>query len=194
MADQSSEVAETRAQAPVGKKIIVAKDAGVQIERVAHTKSINKEDQLSNIMAASSGSTTVEGSQGTLSHPVSSPRITSRFGLRPDPWGGYGMVDHVGQDYGYACGTEVYAAAAGVVTQSEWAGHSGNRVSIDHGNGLVTAYSHNTSNKVNVGDTVERGQLVALGGSTGNSTGCHLHFEVLVDGTFVDPRDWLPAE
>ncbi|MFC0581834.1 M23 family metallopeptidase [Micrococcoides hystricis] len=188
------ESADTRVSAAVGERIVVPKDAGAQMERVSYTKSENKDDALNRLMVASSGQTEVEGSAGALAHPVKNVRITSRFGLRPDPWGSGGTVTHIGQDYGYACGTEVYAAAAGVVTQSEWAGHSGNRVSVDHGNGLVTTYNHNTVNKVQVGDQVKRGDLVALGGSTGNSTGCHLHFEVIVDGTPVDPRDWLPAE
>lgn len=196
--DAANETSTMRAQASVNKKIVVPKDAGANMERVAYTTSANKDDQLSEIMAASSttdtGEVEVEGSAGALSHPVSNINITSRFGMRPDPWTGYGMVSHIGQDYGIACGTEVYAAASGVVTQAEWAGHSGNRVSVDHGNGLVTTYNHNTSLSVGVGDTVERGDVVSLAGTTGNSTGCHLHFEVLVEGTAVDPVEWLPPE
>ncbi len=188
-------MADARVSASVGERIVVPKEAGAQMERVSYTKSENKDDALDRLMvAAASGEASVESSQGALSHPVDNVRITSRFGMRPDPWGSGAMVTHIGQDYGYQCGTPVHAAASGVVTQAEWAGHSGNRVSVDHGNGLVTTYNHNTTLKVKVGDKVNRGDLVALGGSTGNSTGCHLHFEVIVDGTPVDPRDWLPAE
>lgn len=193
-APEKTTTADARVSAAVGERIVVPKEAGAQMERVSYTKSESKDDALDRLMVAASGNTDVEGSQGSLSHPVKNIRITSRFGMRPDPWGGGGMVTHVGQDYGYGCGTPVYAAASGVVTQAEWAGHSGNRVSVDHGNGLVTSYNHNTVLKVNVGDKINRGDLVALGGSTGNSTGCHLHFEVIVDGTPVDPRNWLPAE
>lgn len=191
---EKNSTADARVSASVGERIVVPKEAGAQMERVSYTKSENKDDALDRLMVAASGETSVDGSQGALSHPVKNVRITSRFGIRPDPWGSGATVTHIGQDYGYQCGTPVHAAASGVVTQAEWAGHSGNRVSVDHGNGLVTTYNHNTTLKVKVGDKVNRGDLVALGGSTGNSTGCHLHFEVIVDGTPVDPRNWLPAE
>lgn len=90
-----------------------------------------------------------------------------------------------------ACGSPVKASAAGTVVQAGWAGHSGNRVRVDHGNGLETTYNHNSSLKVSVGQKVKRGQVVSLSGTTGNSTGCHVHLEVLVDDTPVDPAGWL---
>jgi len=129
--------------------------------------------------------------KGLLSQPFSTVRITSPFGARPDPWGGSGTVGHIGQDYGIQCGTPVHVAAAGTVVQAESAGHSGLRVLVDHGNGLQTSYNHNSVLKVKVGDKVERGDVVSLSGTTGNSTGCHMHLEVLLDGEFVDPADWL---
>jgi murein DD-endopeptidase MepM/ murein hydrolase activator NlpD len=129
--------------------------------------------------------------KGLLSQPLSTVRITSPFGARPDPWGGSGTVGHIGMDYGIQCGTPVHVAAAGTVVQSESAGHSGLRVTVDHGNGLKTTYNHNSELKVKVGDKLSRGDVVSLSGTTGNSTGCHLHFEVYIDDVPVDPADWV---
>ena len=83
------------------------------------------------------------------------------------------------------------ASAAGTVVQSEWAGHSGYRVKIDHGNGLETSYNHNSALKVSVGQKVKRGAVVSLAGSTGSSMGPHLHLEVIVNGKWVNPEGWL---
>ena len=126
-----------------------------------------------------------------LSHPVPSVTITSRFGWRLNPTGA-GSQLHIGQDYAMACGSPVRAAEDGTVVQSEWAGHSGQRVAIDHGNGVRTAYSHNSLLLARVGEKVKRGDLVALSGTTGNSTGCHVHFEVYLNGRWVDPALYLP--
>lgn len=126
-----------------------------------------------------------------LSAPVSSSRITSGFGWRLNPTGP-GSYIHIGQDYGVPCGTPVRAAEDGTVVQSAWAGHSGKRVRVDHGSGVETAYSHNSLLIARVGDIVRRGDLLALSGTTGNSTGCHLHFEVYLNGKWVDPARYLP--
>ena len=124
-------------------------------------------------------------------HPVASVTITSRFGWRLNPTGA-GSQLHIGQDYAMACGSPVRAAEDGTVVQSEWAGHSGQRVAIDHGNGVRTAYSHNSLLLARVGEKVKRGDLIALSGTTGNSTGCHVHFEVYLNGQWVDPALYLP--
>ncbi|MEE1622257.1 peptidoglycan DD-metalloendopeptidase family protein [Zafaria sp. Z1313] len=162
-----------------------------EIVRTKLTSSFSKDDQLDYLMSASGGDVTAVETGGILAQPLDQVRITSRFGTRVNPVTGYGLVNHIGQDYGIQCGTPVKASAAGTVVQAGWAGHSGNRVRIDHGNGLETTYNHNTSLRVAVGQKVERGEVVSLSGTTGNSTGCHLHFEVLVDGTAVDPAGWL---
>lgn len=125
-----------------------------------------------------------------LSQPVDSIRLTSRFGFRQNPTGP-GYMNHNGLDYAVPTGTPVKAAAAGTAVQAEWAGHSGFRVKIDHGNGLETSYNHNSALKVSVGQKVERGETVSLAGSTGNSTGPHLHLEVIVNGEWVNPEGWL---
>ncbi|MFL4474289.1 peptidoglycan DD-metalloendopeptidase family protein [Paeniglutamicibacter sp. MACA_103] len=126
-----------------------------------------------------------------LMHPVATLHITSPYGWRHNPTGP-GTQIHVGQDYAVPCGSPVYASADGVVIQSAWAGHSGMRVTIDHGSSVHTGYSHNSMLIAKVGDTVKQGQLIALSGTTGNSTGCHVHFEVIINGRWNDPRNFLP--
>ncbi len=113
-------------------------------------------------------------------------RITSHFGPRVDPLG-KGERKHSGIDIAAPTGTPVKAVAAGTVVFSGPAGGYGNLVAIDHGNGITTRYAHNHALLVSVGDRVTLGQEIAQVGSTGRSTGPHLHFEVLRDGHAVDP-------
>lgn len=127
---------------------------------------------------------------GALAQPVDSIRLTSRFGHRKNPTGP-GYMIHNGLDYAVPMGTPVKASASGTVVQAEWAGHSGYRVKIDHGNGLETSYNHNSVLKVKVGQKVKVGDVVSLSGSTGNSTGPHLHLEVILNGKWVNPENWL---
>lgn len=110
--------------------------------------------------------------------------VVSGFGMR---WGRM----HEGIDIGCAFGTPNRAAASGTVIYSGWLGGYGNLVVVDHGNGLSTAYAHATSLLVRVGQSVSQGQTVSLVGSTGNSSGPHLHFEVRVNGSAVDPLFYL---
>ena len=127
-----------------------------------------------------------------LMHPVTTRRISSPYGWRSNPTGAGNQI-HIGQDYPISCGSPVYASEAGTVTVSGWAGHSGMRVSIDHGSNVQTGYSHNSKLIASVGQEVKQGELIALSGTTGNSTGCHVHFEVIVDGRWHDPRNYLPT-
>ncbi len=99
---------------------------------------------------------------------------------------------HNGLDIAVPSGTPVHAADGGVVLVSGWEGGYGNFVAIDHGNGISTCYGHNSRLLVKVGQRVSQGQVVAYSGSTGLSTGPHIHFEVRVKGTPVDPRPYLP--
>ncbi len=127
--------------------------------------------------------------------------ITSGFGWRATPPGtidfyGQGGYMHTGIDFGAACGTPVYAAAAGTVFSSGWANDGGgNNVKISHGvvqgNSLTTIYYHNTSVTVSAGQRVSQGQLIAYSGTTGNSTGCHSHFETWLNGRAVNPMNLL---
>lgn len=110
--------------------------------------------------------------------------VVSGFGMR---WGRM----HQGIDISCSFGTPNRAAAAGTVIYSGWLGGYGNLVVVDHGNGLSTAYAHATSNVVGVGQSVSQGETVSLVGSTGNSSGPHLHFEVRVNGQAVDPLFYL---
>ncbi len=130
---------------------------------------------------------------GFLSRPVNGP-VTSEFGMRFHPIFLIYKL-HTGTDFGVECGTPVYAAAAGTVLSAGWGGAYGNRIMVDHGiqrgADLVTTYNHLTSFAVGRGQQVGRGQLVGYVGTTGASTGCHLHFETLVDGSFTNPRGWL---
>jgi murein DD-endopeptidase MepM/ murein hydrolase activator NlpD len=110
--------------------------------------------------------------------------VVSGFGMR---WGRM----HEGIDIGCSYGTPNRAAAAGTVIYAGWLGGYGNLVVVDHGNGLSTAYAHASSILVSVGQSVSQGQTVSLVGSTGNSSGPHLHFEVRVNGVAVDPLPYL---
>lgn len=124
------------------------------------------------------------------SSPPVNVNVGSGFGFRPDPFTGRPSL-HTGLDFPAEVGTPVYAAAGGIVTLREWHAAYGNTVEIDHGNGLVTRYAHNSAFEVERGALVKRGQMIARVGNTGRSTGPHLHFEVLVDGSPQDPARFL---
>lgn len=112
--------------------------------------------------------------------------VTSRFGWRTSPWGG-GNEFHAGIDIANTIGTPVVAAADGKVVQSAWDEGYGNFVQIDHGNGIITIYGHNSRNNVSIGQNVKKGQVISYLGSTGRSTGPHVHYEVRVNDQAVDP-------
>jgi murein DD-endopeptidase MepM/ murein hydrolase activator NlpD len=122
--------------------------------------------------------------------PVEEGWISSYFGRRADPFTGYSAV-HKGVDFAGAEGTKVTAVAAGLVTYAGDRSGYGQMVEINHGNGLATRYCHNEQILVKQGDMVRKGQDVALMGSTGRSTGPHVHFEVLKNGVQVDPLRFI---
>ena len=132
------------------------------------------------------GSTT---GSGRFIWPVSGP-ITDYFGPRESPTAG-ASSNHMGIDIGCSYGVPIAAADSGVVTVAEWGESGGNYVMIDHGNGFVTMYLHNSSLAVSVGDVVSQGQTIAYAGSTGYSTGTHCHFSVFLNGSYVNPLDYL---
>jgi len=122
--------------------------------------------------------------------PVTSGWLSSYFGIRTDPFTGRNE-HHYGLDFAGKLGSDVVAVASGVVT---WAGKRygyGNLVEINHGNGYSTRYGHNEKVNVKVGDAVKKGQIIAKMGSTGRSTGPHVHFEVLHYGKAVDPMGYI---
>ena len=129
--------------------------------------------------------------EGFLMAPLESLQLSSSFGLRTSPITGSAGEFHWGQDFASPCGTRVYSADAGVVRAVGW--HpwgGGNRVEIDHGNGLITTYNHLEAIAVKKGDSVRVGEVIARVGTTGSSTGCHLHFETILNGAHKNPRGW----
>ena len=122
--------------------------------------------------------------------PVKSGWMSSYFGKRTDPFTGK-PASHRGVDFAGKMGTEIIAVADGVVTWSSSRYGYGEMVEINHGNGYATRYAHNSENLVKVGDEVRKGQTVALMGKTGRATGPNLHFEVLKNGTRVNPVKFI---
>ncbi|TYT23012.1 peptidoglycan DD-metalloendopeptidase family protein [Luteimonas viscosa] len=122
--------------------------------------------------------------------PVASSFVTSGYGGRADPFGG-GRQFHKGIDFDANTGDKVMTVADGVVSFSGVRSGYGNVVEVDHGNGFVTRYAHNSRNVVKVGDLVRVGQEIAKAGSTGRSTGAHVHFEVWENGRVHNPRKFL---
>lgn len=117
-------------------------------------------------------------------------RISSEFGTRIHPIYGYAET-HTGIDIPSSYGNDIYAAANGVVIDSRWSDSYGNLIIVDHGSGYATLYGHNSKRLVAEGDTVVKGQKIALAGSTGWSTGNHLHFGVQVNGKWVNPMNYF---
>jgi len=124
--------------------------------------------------------------------PVTGVRVGSPFGFRIDPITGRSAL-HTGLDFPAETGTPILAAAGGVVVVQEYHAAYGNMVEVDHGNQLITRYAHASQVYVKKGDIVKRGQRIADVGSTGRSTGPHLHFEVWVAGVPQDPQRFLAA-
>lgn len=124
--------------------------------------------------------------------PVNTGWMSSSYGRRTDPFTGRPAY-HRGVDFAGRTGNDIVAVADGVVVFSGSRYGYGRMVDINHGNGYVTRYAHNSENLVEVGDTVSKGQLIALMGATGRATAPHLHFEVLRDGQQVNPQNYIRA-
>ena len=139
--------------------------------------------------AGISGGVESAGGPGSFSWPVTGT-ITSPFGWRSNPFGGSPEF-HQGLDIAAPTGTTVAAAAGGTVIMAQWYGGYGNYILIDHGGGYSTGYGHLSAIYVSSGQTVTRGQAIGAVGSTGQSTGPHLHFEVRINGKPVDPAPRL---
>ncbi|WP_404800729.1 M23 family metallopeptidase, partial [Arthrobacter vasquezii] len=130
--------------------------------------------------------------QAGLGAPLAQMSTVSTFGYRTNPLTGVPGEMHTGIDLTGSCSTPVMAAASGVITEAGWSPYGGgNRIVIDHGDGLKTTYNHLATIAVSVGQTATRGDVVGGVGTTGNSTGCHLHFEVMINDTLVDPGSWF---
>ena len=146
-------------------------------------------DQITALLKKVSGSGTAPQGKGVLGWPVNG-EVTSGFGYRMHPIFHVRKM-HTGVDISAGMGTPIKAAAAGTVIFAGWRGGYGQAVIISHGNGLATLYAHQSKLLVSVGDKVKRGEVIGKVGSTGYSTGPHLHFEVRVNGNPVDPMGYL---
>lgn len=170
-------------------------DAGVSAEQKTNAESVYQLAKFGYVpSSAASAEPPFIGADGFCSPIGENWRdvVTSEFGYRRDPFTGL-TRGHTGMDLAVSTGTPVRAALAGTVTAATYnAGGYGYYVMIDHGDGLATLYGHNSRLLVQVGQQVEVGDVVSLSGSTGRSTGPHLHFEVRVDGERTDPRFYLP--
>jgi murein DD-endopeptidase MepM/ murein hydrolase activator NlpD len=135
------------------------------------------------------------GSVSFLGYPTASPVVTSSYGMRFHPVLQYSRL-HAGTDFRAYCGTPILAAADGTVQYARYLDGLGNQVLINHGyssggSSVMTSANHLTSFAVSAGQQVSRGQVIGYSGTTGTSTACHLHFEVYINGSTVDPMSWL---
>lgn len=171
-----------------------------KLEEAAAAAQRKQQEAAAAAAAASSGSSSGSGGgssyvpsnsvvvsgNGQFTNPCPGASISSTFGYRD-----FDGAFHKGLDLAAAEGTPTYAAAAGTVIIAGWSSSAGNWVVIDHGNGLVTKYMHHSALAVSAGQTVAKGQQIGYVGNTGNSFGAHLHFQVEVNGSAVDPQGYL---
>lgn len=159
-----------------------ARAAKIAAAKKASQVSSRSGSTTSSYATASASATVV--SSGMFMRPVSGGTITSKYGQRSSGF-------HTGVDIAVPTGTPVYAAASGTVVKACWSGGYGYLVVIDHGNGYQTYYAHNSSLCVSAGQSVSKGQNISYSGSTGNSTGPHLHFEVRINGNTTNPLNYI---
>jgi murein DD-endopeptidase MepM/ murein hydrolase activator NlpD len=173
-----------------GHDSMTLQDLDVELQRLA--KGVDQRADYLKVIEAELQSQQVRQALLPQSKPLADGFIGSGFGWRSDPFTGH-MTRHEGIDFGAMPGTPIHAAAGGVVTVSELHPVWGNVVEIDHGNALMTRYAHASKLHVKPGDIVKRGQKIAEVGSTGRSTGAHLHFEVHLKGVAQNPAKFLLA-
>ena len=173
-------------------EIMAAEDAAnANIDKLVAELEAQRRAEQANNGGGSSGAGSGANSTGSFIWPVASyVYVSSRFGQRVHPITGE-IKNHTGIDIASNQGTTIYAADGGTITLAAWNGGYGNCVMIDHGNGYVTLYGHMSSIAVSQGQTVSQGDTIGYVGSTGNSTGPHLHFEVLKNGTRIDPEQFF---
>lgn len=163
-------------------------ELGGQVERVA--RGVESRADYLDVVESELLSAQVRTALLPQNTPVTEGFVGSGFGSRLDPFSGQ-MSMHAGLDFAAPVGTPIMAAAGGVVSAAEYNPAYGNMVVIDHGNGLQTLYAHASKLEVRLGEIVRKGQQVARVGSTGRSTGSHLHFEVHVNGVPQNPARFL---
>jgi murein DD-endopeptidase MepM/ murein hydrolase activator NlpD len=175
-----------------------AAESALQVENAALGAAVAQHDQAAAALAEESAKIAALAQSagdgpalgdGTFIRPVPGP-FSSNFGYRTDPITG-ATAFHAGIDFSSPCGTPIKAAGTGTVLSAGPNGGYGNATLINHGNSLSTLYGHQSSIIVSAGQSVAQGQVIGYVGSTGKSTGCHLHFEVRVNGNPVDPTAYL---
>jgi murein DD-endopeptidase MepM/ murein hydrolase activator NlpD len=164
----------------------------VELQTQAHSvgRGLDERTDFMNVVESELVSSEARSALLPRNTPVVDGFIGSGFGMRTDPFTGE-LAMHSGIDFAAPIGTPIFAAAGGVVASAEHHPEFGNAVTIDHGNGLSTLYAHTSRMLVKTGDFVRKGQQIALVGTTGRSTGPHLHFEVHVNGTAQNPSRYL---
>lgn len=179
---------------PAGTAVSTDDDGGVGGPFVAPQSADQFERSMADLDTAL---TRLEAARGTVEslpfrNPAPGKLITSPFGNRKDPFFGK-LALHTGTDFHFSPGEKVKATAPGKIVSAGWAGGYGNMVEIDHGEGITTRYGHMAEILVRVGDAVKTGDTVGLAGSTGRSTGTHLHYEVRENGNPIDPMYFVNA-
>ena len=190
LADVSEDLADAEQIAKVYEEEIKAQNEVIAQIQAAQQQQANNAGNSASAGEGSGGGQTVQGTGSMLWPCPSSHKITSDYGPRESPTAG-ASTNHKGIDIGAAYGADIVAADSGVVIVSTYSNSAGNYIVIDHGNGICTVYMHASSRLVSVGNTVTRGQVIAKVGSTGYSTGNHLHFGVTVNGSYVNPWGYV---
>ena len=165
-------------------------ELGLQAAIVELTKAVDARDESLSSIEAKILQQSVLKDMLPNSSPVEAGYNSSSYGWRIDPFNG-NKAFHEGLDFPAATGTVIHAAADGIVSMAEHSAAYGNIVKVEHGSGLETRYAHASKLLVKVGERVIKGQAVALVGSTGRSTGPHLHYEIRFNGNSLDPRQYL---
>lgn len=189
LGDTKNKLAQLEAAAAEAERKQKEAAAAAEAAKKAQAAAAQKNTTSSSGTSGSAGASVVSGN-GTFTHPCPGGYISSGFGYRTQPIAG-ASTNHKGIDFAAATGTPIYAAAEGTVISAGYAGNAGNLLVISHGNGLLTYYMHCNAIYVSAGQKVSRGQNVAAVGTTGNSTGPHLHFQVMLNGTPVNPANYL---
>ena len=187
---QRAKEAEKQAELESSKAALQAQLDAINAEADRISAEIKARQEALAQQQAQNGSSGGNYSGGALMWPCDSTIITSEFGYRIHPLTGI-WTGHTGIDIGCNMYAPIYAAESGTVILAEWYGGYGNAIVIDHGGGVTTLYGHNEELYVSAGQKVSRGETIAGAGSTGWSTGPHLHFEVREGGEYVDPMGYF---
>ncbi|MBR3943417.1 MAG: peptidoglycan DD-metalloendopeptidase family protein [Clostridia bacterium] len=172
---------------------LIAKLGAQESAKFAELRRIEEEERAMQALIQAQGSHSATSQivgNGKFGYPTGNTTITSPYGYRIHPIYGTRKL-HAGIDLPASTGSPIYATADGKVITAGWVSGYGNTVIIDHGGGVTSLYAHNTSLNVSVGQTVKRGARIASAGSTGNSTGPHCHFEIRLNGSPVNPMNYL---